>query len=73
MTAPRIDVDTARSTGIVTGLLIALSSTADWNTLPREGVLRMLADLQAEIGKGHEGLVSRMMVSSTLLQAQEER
>jgi hypothetical protein len=65
-----IPLSTARSAGIVKALLYTLATTKDWSSLPRDGVLACLRDLQAEIDKGYE---SAGRVTATHLEAQECR
>ena len=60
---------TVKAAGMVTALHQMLSSTKDWNSLPREGVLRCLADLKSVIDG--DGAVPD--VPATLLLAQESR
>ena len=71
----RINLATARASGIVRGLLGILETTEDWNSLRREGVLDCLRDLQKEIDGLHDERVQILDEGAlpTVLQAQEAR
>ena len=58
-----------RAAGMLQGLHGVLAATADWNSLSRAGVLRLLADLQAQI----EPKPATRTVSMNLIEAQAAR